>query len=642
MKLQEHMDKNFRRVSIAQQKAEEAKKRRHEKRLKKRKKLQPSKAIQPIKSDSNDDRPILSYRNTKAQRYPKRNTTTQTDVPLREENPSPPLPETIKRGVRKQPVVLSSEDEQSNDGDSDASRNSQAKQIGANPAPRDALENDQQKNEKPASNSPHEEKSPHEENPQNSSPLEPTRKTAKEIDPPQDQPAIPIESLANDGATPVQQNSSPDARASETSEPVVQRRGSAANRVSPPNPTPTVESITAVNVSAAVRQSPEASDPVASIKQPVLSSTAIKMVNQPKTTSRKSWNTSDTQYKTLKFRGIAQKRSRIEATPDPGVLDFVNASPLGPTPKEGNDGRALKSVKDNPYARREIGRRQLQEADEDEAPEEVLGNSAQLRSYEIGKIPLSCSDWRNGSCSFTPETCRFMHRTSDPSGKPYIVAPWNNAIPPKYASPPVTCWYWLRGPQGCDRSADDCKFAHENTGLLGNKHGAPQETIDRNEKPKSSRPVPVRSASSTKTSVTCWFWFKLPKGCSKPADKCQFAHKNTGLLGNTDGRPFEPINPLERPFSMTNDRQTHDSVHPPRTGSAPLAPASHHTPKRNLKPSEITCFFWSEGRCKNSAETCPYRHEWGATIADPPPNFRPRHGRNKRMASAILQHAKRY
>ena len=53
---------------------------------------------------------------------------------------------------------------------------------------------------------------------------------------------------------------------------------------------------------------------------------AINFIDQPKEQQRKAWST-DNHYNKLKFRSIADKRSRTEGTPDFSVLDFVHGPP---------------------------------------------------------------------------------------------------------------------------------------------------------------------------------------------------------------------------------------------------------------------------------------------------------------------------
>lgn len=336
----------------------------------------------------------------------------------------------------------------------------------------------------------------------------------------------------------------------------------------------------------------------------------IRMVNQPKAPLRKAWQKSDKQYTTLHYRAVADKRSRVEGTPDPTALEWVNgppdalekiteARPQAPTPN------------DNPYSRREVGRRRLQEIDMDDAPQESSKSTAALQPYEVAKVPLVCFEWRNGTCRFGAEKCRFLHRDNDPSGRPYKLAPWEGQVPPKYSRPPVTCYYWFKGDKGCRQSADECMFAHVNTGLLAQLQGRLPIPIDPSELPVGDfRPLP----KNANPPVTCWYWLRTREGCQKSADVCKFAHYNTGVLGNSDQRPFEQIDRSEMPVHVTAA---------PRF-SIPTGPRS----RLFLKPKEMTCFFWSEGTCKHSDDECQFQHRNMGIIADPPRGYKPKPGRD--------------
>jgi chromo domain-containing protein 1 len=327
----------------------------------------------------------------------------------------------------------------------------------------------------------------------------------------------------------------------------------------------------------------------------------IRIVNQPKVPLRKQWNTIDKQYNKIRYRALAEKRSRMEGTPDPAALEYVNGVPEGLTPRS-LDARPQENI----YGRRETELRRNQDRYQG-----TTKTNFPLQPYEIGKVPLVCFDWRSGSCPYTPERCRFLHRTDDPAGQPYKISPWNGAVPPKYADPPQTCFYWLRGENGCDKSADDCFYAHENTGWLA-RAGHPPEQISCDEFPGTG----AYSLKSTHT-VTCFYWFTNPNGCFKSAEQCNFAHENTGLLANTDGRPNQVIDYNALPAFIRKQQQY--------PGPRP----------KKIHSSALTCFFWNEGMCNKVAEECSYQHRYTGVLADPPKNWVPRKGW---QPSGVLRH----
>ncbi|PVH94723.1 hypothetical protein DM02DRAFT_692527 [Periconia macrospinosa] len=313
----------------------------------------------------------------------------------------------------------------------------------------------------------------------------------------------------------------------------------------------------------------------------------IKMINQPKPRPRE-WK-SDKLYTTLQSQNKGRKHFQAEGTPDPSSLEFVNGTPTGRPPPRAPQT----STADNPFGRRESGlRRVVEDLSPPPSPKRPL------QSFEIGKIPLICYDYRNGNnCRFTAQNCRFMHRDASPSGRMYKVSDWNGRVPGKYADPPLTCYFWLRGKHGCSASAEDCDFAHENTGLLANTGygNSRPEPIDKNEVPLRDRPGAGAFIDSyaihIKNTLTCLFWLRGQYGCTKSANICKFAHWNTGRLPDKEGRQPIDIDPNEPPSSA------------------------------NL--SDMTCFFWNQWKCRNGSDRCRSRHEYTGQIANPPLSWKP-------------------
>ncbi|KAJ4348735.1 uncharacterized protein N0V89_010113 [Didymosphaeria variabile] len=396
---------------------------------------------------------------------------------------------------------------------------------------------------------------------------------------------------------------------------------------------------------------------------------AIKLVNEPKQHQRKAWDTHGHHFKTLHYRAVAEKRSRAEGTPDINELEFVNGAPAG-IPAKSGDTTSRTLARDNPYGRREPGQRRLAEIEPDDEPERIVPTTRiELQSYEQGKIPMTCFDWKNGNaCRLTAERCRFLHREWGQDGKPLPVTTWDGKVPPKYRDPPemcwfwfcegscahpddeciyahkntghlsmrdhrtrpvdphiengstaarkiggagnypdVTCWNWLMDTKGCYKSSDQCSFAHRNTGLLGNTIGADFKPIDPEQAPVHARSFP----KFQDPPQTCFFWLRTIKGCGKSADDCKYAHENTGWLADTKLGLCE-IDRNEKPKFLAALRR-------PSSPTGPIP--TNATPQRHIPKHFKTCFFWNEYRCRLSEEECHNLHCYTGVVVDPPSNW---------------------
>ncbi|PSN67813.1 hypothetical protein BS50DRAFT_349495 [Corynespora cassiicola Philippines] len=241
----------------------------------------------------------------------------------------------------------------------------------------------------------------------------------------------------------------------------------------------------------------------------------IKIVNEPKQT-KASWRNSEKPYGTLKFRYNAVKRSRQEGTPDADMLCFLNPPP--PTTAKAQAAstkrHATRSADDGVYGRRDTSRRRVQQ----EAPQ-----APPAPKSVPNKILLTCWEWRNNSCEYTSETCRFHH---EDVGK---MAPTDGSIPPKLRTPPLTCWHWFRNTHGCYKTGDDCDYAHGNTGWVG-RPGQVAEQVDKGLKPASQQ-VPQQNQFLPPNELTCYFWYHLGK-CGK-GKRCAYKHYDTGKVANS-------------------------------------------------------------------------------------------------------------
>ncbi|KAF3041507.1 hypothetical protein E8E12_003248 [Didymella heteroderae] len=312
--------------------------------------------------------------------------------------------------------------------------------------------------------------------------------------------------------------------------------------------------------------------------QPKQTSRAINFVDEPRE-KRKQWSNTDKQFNKLRFRGLAEKRSRAEATPDFGELSFVN-NPSPSLPK------AVSNPNNDPYARRDITTRRIQEEDPDDQPR-FRQDAGPLTNWEKDKVPMMCNAWKlSSNCVYGAQGCRFMHRTHDPEGRPYQLGDIHNRVPQKYRKPPITCEYWFDGNR-CKKPAEECLYAHEDTGWT-EVNGKPIER--EHVAPNSARPAPRDAPPHLvpfklqNPPITCHYWLRDPHGCRKSEAICKYAHWNTGWAPpelDLRGPPVE-VDPHLQPRGMT-----------PKDADLP-----------------VTCPYWlrAETGCTRPDEECRFAH----------------------------------
>ncbi|KAF2271696.1 uncharacterized protein EI97DRAFT_470965 [Westerdykella ornata] len=350
-----------------------------------------------------------------------------------------------------------------------------------------------------------------------------------------------------------------------------------------------------------------------------LSNGRINIVNKP--TAKRVWKKGDVAFRTLKMRHAFQKFKARELPPDFGALQFPLEQPVAvakPTAETLETGRhdvqparmptqQRDSRDDNPYGRRDYGRRREDDAEERPSVEQRIARSH--------KVPLICLDWRSGHCDHSDDACRYWHENM-PGME---VSQFGKGVPPKYRDPPLTCYYYMATEKGCNKPANECGYAHENTGWLAAKDGGEPKQIDKNM-------LPLRETSQRITNsklkpkdreppITCWFYMIGPMGCDKSADRCLYAHWNTGLLGMTDKSIVEiPKTQLPRfqpPLRPAAERGTVPS---------PSTPGLVRRPSWK-DPGAKTCHFWfHHGHCSKPAAQCKFRHAYneGDEVAEPP------------------------
>ena len=316
----------------------------------------------------------------------------------------------------------------------------------------------------------------------------------------------------------------------------------------------------------------------------------IKMVSKPVEPVRSEWNTTGKRFTTLKSMNSANKRDKRERAPDPESLQYVNA-PSGFT----SFTKARSAADTNVYGRRDSGRARVREDSDDEQERDprILAN------WEQDKVPLICWEYRNNSCRLSDRQCRFLHRMDG-----YPIGPTSGIVPPKYRKPPISCWHYMENPIGCHLKAEQCDFAHYNTGWLASQPGTGAEPtkVDPSRRTKSDELLIEKAAAAAKTTIpvktgkTCWYYMEDPKGCIRTAEECKYAHYNTGLLAAPSGPEITQI----------------DSSRRPRSDELLLG--------QGVLP---TCFFYMEdpNGCKRSADECHFAHYNTGLLAPPPGGF---------------------
>ncbi|KAF2633167.1 hypothetical protein BU25DRAFT_355258 [Macroventuria anomochaeta] len=517
---QRENEKNIAAFEAAQERAEAAKERKYAKREKKRRRLQRRDRTVVPDDDSSDEEPLASVR-----------TRTAAGDSLFVENQGPSVPATLVATrqppvARKAPLQQSSSEDESNSDvqTSDDSlmgelrRNKRAQRKAERSAARSSTGNSLLQPKRPNTTT---------------APLEATSKTS-----------------------------------------TVREKSKQRSTVSAVSTKPTAERahstvVTTTSAMRAIRTVPQ--------KQ---TSRAINIIDQPREQQRKAWST-DNHYNKLKYRSLAEKRSRTEGTPDFSALDFVNGPP--PTLPKAAASRSSGDL----YGRREITNRRVREEDPDDLPRQGLGEgSAPLADWEVDKVPLMCNAWKlSSNCPYGARKCRFMHRAFDPKGRPYQLGDYDGRIPHKYRKPPITCPFWYKGDQ-CKRTAEECLYAHVDTGWA-EYNGQPIriEHLPEASATSAARDVPPHLVpfKFQDPPITCSFWLRDPHGCVRSEEVCKYAHWNTGWTHEADikGQPVR-IDPTLKPRGG-----------PPKYANPP-----------------VTCPFWlrSEKGCTRTAVECKYAH----------------------------------
>ncbi|KAF1844651.1 uncharacterized protein K460DRAFT_365587 [Cucurbitaria berberidis CBS 394.84] len=144
---------------------------------------------------------------------------------------------------------------------------------------------------------------------------------------------------------------------------------------------------------------------------------------------------------------------------------------------------------------------------------------------------------------------------------------------------PLVCPHW-RLSNNCLHGPRKCHFLHRNQDALGRDY--PVGDVSGVIPPKHRKPP-----------LTCIFWLRNKVGCKKQDWECIFAHKNTGWIQGRD----EPL--------QIDPNEIHEKE---KDARRPFESETVTNDKRRKKPSELTCYFWAKGQCRNSSDECAYQH----------------------------------
>ncbi|KAA8620471.1 hypothetical protein TUN199_04250 [Pyrenophora tritici-repentis] len=185
-------------------------------------------------------------------------------------------------------------------------------------------------------------------------------------------------------------------------------------------------------------------------------------------------------------------------------------------------------VSDNDvYGRREIVHRpEAPESDHDDAPtEQTFAQNEPLAPWEHDKIQMVCNSWRLSMNC--PKSAKDCLFLHRHHGPDGRDLPVHDGgeVPAKYRRQPLTCLHWLRGPQGCRKPAEVCEYAHKNTGYARNPKFPSNPPVAI---PKDALPAPRINRVLPPGTLTCYYWKNAQ--CRKSAQDCAYQHYDTGMV----------------------------------------------------------------------------------------------------------------
>ncbi|KAF1935467.1 hypothetical protein EJ02DRAFT_389143 [Clathrospora elynae] len=157
---------------------------------------------------------------------------------------------------------------------------------------------------------------------------------------------------------------------------------------------------------------------------------------------------------------------------------------------------------------------------------------------------------------------------------------------------PLVCSDW-RLSSNCQLGAQKCRFMHRNQDPQGRNY--PVGDVAGRVPGKYRKPP-----------ITCPYWLNSPQGCTRADEVCLFAHRNTGWILHPNKGADQPsqIDPRRVPEKQ---RLMHNPLEPEISSEHPA----------DLKPTDLTCWFWKEGKCQYTPSTCIFQHHHTGIIAGP-------------------------
>jgi len=189
-----------------------------------------------------------------------------------------------------------------------------------------------------------------------------------------------------------------------------------------------------------------------------------------------------------------------------------------------------------------------------------------------GLIPLTCPYFHHKiGCEWIP--CPFWHRPSDNVAsyelyKQYVMHQTKREIWLKFKDPPDMCPYWYRNgkKRGCNRSIEDCWYAH--WFVEGGEARLPT----------AQTPCP-----------------QLMKGTCRYGASCVYAHPDAQEMTSS---------PLGREHGVEN---LHSNYAQPERNE--LNHGGDSSRRTSLAAKNLTCPYWYQGQCKKSEKECKHAHE---------------------------------
>lgn len=227
--------------------------------------------------------------------------------------------------------------------------------------------------------------------------------------------------------------------------------------------------------------------------------------------------------------------------------------------------------------------------------EDLAGNLPLIRGKKDSTCYFRAKD---GSCRYQGNNCAYAHYNTGivapnpmlENTKPDSQSNENNCKEVGSGLPlrkSLTCYFWAKI-QKCNRSDEECTFAHYDTGTVAN----PPPGITIFDESKSITPtIPLSK------TLTCYFWAKDRK-CNRSDEQCAYAHHDTGTVAQPPPQLIATSIPKMRPLTSTNPKMASGSVQPSQNP---------------------TCLLYArDGKCNRAESECAYAHFHTGTVSNIP------------------------